>query len=520
MSVQEQPGRAPLAGSLGRSGSHRLFSHGHGDDAGGEGGGEEFGELERDGDGGRSSSRRRITTTSPTGSGTRKGAPVMEWLGPRTVKAFRAAGLLNNERDDMEKNGSDRGEGGSIASAPTRRMRSSSSSLSLGGGRVPMMMMMRSTSEYLGGAPPSSRMGFASSVSEAGGGSVSPRAPYSHGGLMESPTYTVSSAGGSRERDTPRSASTAPTSVSSSSFAFREQREHEDIRDLRERHATETGALLSALSDSQRTTRMLRNENEDLRVRLESIEQMEMENEDLRRAVGELRREMDDLMRVQQTQSARTNGAGVGRSFMGTGTWTVPARRSGLSNAVFFDRDEDDVVGNGGIGAEEDVGVGSREPKLSFLGRNRVDQDHDSDEDDPLDISGMPLSSSTPAAVSKMHRRRFSNASSVLPVPPANMTMLLHDLDSDDNVSNGSSQSDFNASRAPTEVPASRRGYAHSQEPSISSTNHSIVTATSIASPRSIFLRPEHEMHLGDLQSLDWGLRGEEGNLTMLGDGW
>ena len=44
------------------------------------------------------------------------------------------------------------------------------------------------------------------------------------------------------------------------------------MQQLQEKHALETGALLSALADSQRTTRVLRDENEDLRERVASIE--------------------------------------------------------------------------------------------------------------------------------------------------------------------------------------------------------------------------------------------------------
>jgi hypothetical protein len=51
---------------------------------------------------------------------------------------------------------------------------------------------------------------------------------------------------------------------------------------MKERHATETGALLSALSDSQWTTRVLREENNELRERLERLGDLEVVNEDLK----------------------------------------------------------------------------------------------------------------------------------------------------------------------------------------------------------------------------------------------
>jgi hypothetical protein len=73
---------------------------------------------------------------------------------------------------------------------------------------------------------------------------------------MESLTPTVSS--GSRDRDTP---TTAPMSVGSASpfgfFGWEKEREKEEVREFQDKHLTETGALLGALSDSQRMTEML-----------------------------------------------------------------------------------------------------------------------------------------------------------------------------------------------------------------------------------------------------------------------
>ncbi|KAJ7169591.1 hypothetical protein C8R46DRAFT_202530 [Mycena filopes] len=141
-------------------------------------------------------------------------------------------------------------------------------------------------------------------------GWLSPRPPSSAGGsarrrgsgsgsyfgsagsqIMESPTLTMSS------RDTPRSASTAPTSVSGTSSWDREE-----IRELKDKHAVETGALLSALSDSQRTSKVLREENSELRERLTRLEAesertttLERENQALREFVTELREEAGQL---------------------------------------------------------------------------------------------------------------------------------------------------------------------------------------------------------------------------------
>ena len=70
----------------------------------------------------------------------------------------------------------------------------------------------------------------------------------------------------STPRTTFSGTSTAPTSVSSSSVQRLLQ---EELSTLQEKHALETSALLSALADSQRTTRMLRDEHAQLRERLQ-----------------------------------------------------------------------------------------------------------------------------------------------------------------------------------------------------------------------------------------------------------
>jgi hypothetical protein len=71
--------------------------------------------------------------------------------------------------------------------------------------------------------------------------------------------------------------------------------------------------------------------------------------------------------------------------------------------------------------------------------------------------------------------RRESGTESVFAVPPPNMSMLLQELPAGSRRSVGS-VSMTTAASAPTDAPGS---------------------------PRSLFLRPEHEMHLGDLGSLD-----------------
>ncbi len=175
----------------------------------------------------------------------------VEWLGPRTAKAFRAAGLLD--------------ESAPPAHQPRR-------------GSV--------DSRYTAQSATLSRFGSLRSDRSAS--------------RMSS--------------ESPRSASTAPTSLS-----WGDRDKDEDTT----RHAMEMSALLGALSDSQRTARVLREENAELRERLESREEelleiirqledaqrygedervgeLEEENAVLRSVVDDLRREIGDMLRKKR----------------------------------------------------------------------------------------------------------------------------------------------------------------------------------------------------------------------------
>ncbi|KAJ7293289.1 hypothetical protein C8J57DRAFT_21725 [Mycena rebaudengoi] len=131
--------------------------------------------------------------TSPPSS-SMSGRP--EWLGPRTAKAFKAAGLLGS---------SDSVDGDDHASPPPR------SKFGFGSMRSSSTVGRSTTDSRLGMVSPgglSARRRGSGSGSYFGGGSQ----------LMESPTLTMSS------RDTPRSVSTAPTSVSGASWGGRSGR--------------------------------------------------------------------------------------------------------------------------------------------------------------------------------------------------------------------------------------------------------------------------------------------------------
>ncbi|KAF9442808.1 hypothetical protein P691DRAFT_456244 [Macrolepiota fuliginosa MF-IS2] len=359
-------------------------------------------------------------------------------------------------------------------------------------------------------------------------------------GLMESPTLTVStSASGSR--DTPRSSSTGATSVSQVSAKERE-REREELKELREKHAVETGALLNALSDSQRTCRVLREENGDLRERVAEVER---ENERLVRDLGELEREVERLRfsrerervwereRLREREWDREREVGRGLSVSagpGASGWRATAtplakqRDVALGNRTMprlnrwqgFERDPehyDDLEStmkhtrsklDNVLFPGEDELEPSFDDRHSLHEEDLVMQVEQKDEEDALS------STSTPAAP---HRRRLSTSSSIFPIPPPNMTMLLHDETSmfpgtNRDSADVASLSGFKLSMSPV-LPIPRvLKERHAMNNSVSSNisvsppeNFSMVTG----SPGSLFLKPEHEMMLDEMESLDLG---------------
>jgi len=102
----------------------------------------------------------------------------------------------------------------------------------------------------------------------------------------------------------------------------------------------------------------------------------------------------------------------------------------------------------------------------------------DADEEDSTYQGGGRLAAS----------RRASGAESVFALPPPNMSLLLQELPAGSRRSVGSVS--MTTASAPTDAPGS---------------------------PRSLFLRPEHELHLGDLGSLD--MRFTEDEIDDVGDG-
>ncbi|KAG9087509.1 hypothetical protein FS749_002864 [Ceratobasidium sp. UAMH 11750] len=164
-----------------------------------------------------------------------------DWLGPRTAKAFAAAGLLDNVRDK------DR-------SSPVPSARSDNHR----GGP------WRAQLSELGG-----RMGSIRSHSRLGSDIISPSSrSRALTGTDSSPSYRR----GSLDQTAPPSpVSTHRTLVSSATSSSQSQQSV--LQMLRERHELETEALLLALAGSKKSERDLRVENEQLMVYIRELEQ-------------------------------------------------------------------------------------------------------------------------------------------------------------------------------------------------------------------------------------------------------
>ncbi|KAI0776538.1 hypothetical protein BD413DRAFT_223068 [Trametes elegans] len=379
----------------------------------------------------------RVTPASPSYTSPH-GPRAMDWLGPRTQKAFAAAGLLDFDKDSPAS-----------VSRPSSRFGTARSSGE------------RERTRYT-----PSRMAFseAGSSSSWGARSISRATGYADmAGVpsSESPRTTFSSA------------STAPTSISASSSM---QHMQSELQQLQDRHALETGALLNALADSQRTSKMLREENSQLRERLQFLEDKLADAED----------------RIQQLQFSQpsppapsTTRSAYGRRF------ASPVSPDGRSQA-------------------------SNSRRGSFL-RPQPEPFADT------------LSSPEPASLSpetpfdqsdsfpRSHHKRISGASSVFAAVPNNMSMIMKEEGvTPESITGLSMHSSPPGSPtmvlgrvqpAPINTKSSPRP-THAANKSVSSSVGNISPTTAnfsmmTGSPGSLNLRPEHELHLGDMPSLD-----------------
>jgi hypothetical protein len=262
-------------------------------------------------------------------------------------------------------------------------------------------------------------------------------------------------------RGTTRSAeSTAPTSISLSRPQSRTPSpQHKNyqvaLQAFQEKHATETGTLLAALADAQRNTQSLRAENAKL---AERIEDLEAELVDARAQ-----------LRAHQYASATAAQPPPSSSHL------QPLLPRGVLSRMERQASPDAIA----MTRRRPIPIPAH---AHAQGSRVVDLKRLEDPDD--EYATYHHQGGRLAAISAS--RRGSGTESVFAVPPPNMSMLLQ------------------------EQPAgSRRSVG-----SVSMTTASAATDAP-GSPRSLFLRPEHEMHLGDLGSLDMRFTEDEADDTI-----
>jgi len=370
------------------------------------------------------SSRNRNRSASVGGENSERvaspGPRAMEWIGPRTAKAFAAAGLLDH---DPNSPGS---RFGSVRSLGDRDQRAL--------------------------APSRIAMSEAGSVASSWrSGSVSRAMTHS-----EATGHDSASTSTGAPRTTRSAESTAPTSISMSCPQSRTPSpQHKNyqvaLQAMQEKHATETGTLLAALADAQYNAQSLRAENARL---VKHIEGLEVDLVDARAQLRAHQYASVGTLASPQLSSSHLQPP-LARAVFGR-----MERQASPDPAAKTTRRRPTVPipilpghghGHGHVHAQ-----GSRVVDLKRL--------EDADDENATYQGGRVAAS-----------RRASCTESVFAAPPSNMSMLLQELPAGSRRSVGS-VSMTTAASAPTDAPGS---------------------------PLSLFLRPEHEMHLGDLGSLD-----------------
>ncbi|TCD60468.1 hypothetical protein EIP91_010044 [Steccherinum ochraceum] len=389
-----------------------------------------------------------VTERPATFYGTSGRPPTTEWLGPRTAKAFAAAGLIDVDKD--------------VSPPPPSRPGSRFGTTRSQGDRD-------SRSQY---AP--SRMAF----SEAGSGSSWGR----RSGSISRPAMSEINGPLSESASTPRTTfstgSTALTSVSSTSV---QQHLQSEIQAIQDKHSLETGALLNALADSQRTTKVLRDENTELRERLHELESR------LADAVGEIQR--------LQYQSTSYPSSAYSRSTYQRSTTSLHA-----SNGM---------------------GVRRRPSALQTVTQPDMDDQADEDHQNSRHHASSSYNPSTRSSSESRREdlyvppptKRFSNSSSIFPVPPSTMSMLLHEDGLQPEAFGSTSRTPPSPTLTMSKLSSrhsqgSMYGHHRSTSASTAMTAGNISPTTAnfsmlTGSPGSLSLRPEHERLLGDMPLLN-----------------
>ncbi|OJA21686.1 hypothetical protein AZE42_08658 [Rhizopogon vesiculosus] len=499
------------------------------------------------------------------------GPPTMEWLGPRTAKAFAAAGLFDGEREGPGARFG-RQRAGSVSQFEHEHEHEREGAISVlsrydferEGATSVMSRFDRDRESSVGRydrdrdhstihryaalrdhAPSRAAFSEATSTSSFGTRSVS-TAGNNGAGWSPSPTFS----------STPRTAfsgSTAPTSVSSGvgsgigtgtgvgAMIVNGTGPNGAFRILQEKHSVETSALLNALADSQETCRKLREENEVLRGRLRELEVMV--NHD--REDATLGRDgPDEEDAFEKTHNCDQDFDRFTRQHL-TSLRVSPAHQSRTLTPIpcrpHIQRSHSHLPQHA---RHHSV---SAKPPFDFTFRRSPSPSRFTESRDPSlqkrqPQPPSPLSIQPPLSPQKRQiqkQRRASTTSSLFPAPPPEMSMLM--LEDVGFAASESPPSPGVSSFAGGKKLGHKRSYSHSMIPhshsfyanqsgtftSFASTGM-VVPSPSTAtfsmtevpgSPHSLQLRPEHELHLGDMTSLSLYAM-SDGDGEEMEDGW
>lgn len=506
------------------------------------------------------SGENRLVSSPLTRNTHTPGPPTMEWLGPRTVKAFAAAGLFDGEREEAgakferERTGStrvnrfeqDREGASSVLSRFDRDREGATSVMSrldrdreTSLGRYDRDRDYSTINRYASlrdHAP--SRAAFSEAASTSSFGT---RSAYTTGnaGAGWSPSPTFSSAA-----RTAFSGSTAPTSVSSGvgsgisagAGAGAGNTMGANARTLQEKHYLETSALLNALADSQEACRRLREENGMLRERLRVLEATAIQDRDdvgLGRGVGLGVLSQDEEDGSDKTHRCDQDFERLPRKHLAS-LRISPAHQSRTLTPVprmpHLERSYSHLLQHGRhhtVSAKASLDFTSgRTPSPS---QSTQFKPPSAQQTQPQPTSSLSIQPPSPQKRHLQRQRRASTSSSLFPAPPPEMSMLMLEDVGLPNVLSESPPSPGGSSPV-----VKKLGHKHSHSHSMIPRSHSFyapqssytsqsVSFTSFAStgtaaaspstatfstteapgsPHSLQLRPEHELHLGDMASL------------------
>ncbi|KAG1744316.1 hypothetical protein EDD22DRAFT_1005737 [Suillus occidentalis] len=477
------------------------------------------------------SGENRLVSSPLTRNTHTPGPPTMEWLGPRTVKAFAAAGLFDGDREEAgarferERAGSvninrfeqDREGASSVLSRYDRDREGATSVMSrLDRDRETSLGRYERDRDYstinryasLRDHAPS-RAAFSEAASTSSFGTRSACAT-GNAGAGWSPSPTFSSAA-----RTAFSGSTAPTNVSSG---------------VGSGISAGAGATVGNAMGANEACRRLREENGMLRERLRVLEAMANQDRDdvgLRRGVG-----LDALTRDEDDGSDKTHRCDqdferLPRKHLAS-LRVSPNHQSRTLTPVprrpHLERSHSHLLQHGRhrtVSAKTsfDFTFGrTPSPSRSTQSRPPSPQQTQSQPTSSLSIQPPP----SPQKRQLQRQRRARTSSSLFPAPPPEMSMLMLEDVGLSNVVSGSPLSPGSSSPVVKQL-GHKHSYSHPLYAPQSSYASQSVSFTSFAStgavaaspstatfsmteapgsPHSLQLRPEHELHLGDMTSL------------------